>query len=1433
MAKALSMLALDMGAKYTGIMSYTCDENSQVQKNVHFGTLVLPTDGADFTYSMTNRRMNRHRVRSQKRFKLARRLLIAIVREKMRQTGIVPDEKTQKKLDEALSGLLKRRGYSRIEAEVDMTPLEETDPAFFSGILADNGIDGFSPYENIRDQWERMAQNPDVIASLKDACSTVDAKVIFKPEKGNQDSKVLMAEAKDAFMCLKNAANSVVMLERMGHKHRSDYFKAIRREIEQDKRLDPAIRAFGDKERFWRVVCNISNLQLRAERWYFDGAERKGFYFDEKHLKKTIIRAYRYFHPEAERKDSFRNLMETLKHSGDILDTLATLDAEKTIPPYEDQNNRRPPLDQTLLLNPAALTKRYGMVWQIWVNNLMKAEPEMADALDEILRNNDRRSARPVKTAEGWKVPDSHSKEKIRATYILRRFLDRGMAIDPYSIRRLVQSPSSQTSMEARTRLEKSLGSQHMDAFLEMASRYYDEIGQARSGLWSPSDTALMERSDLHPPMLGKVRKELVGNILGTNIDIDEFTGNIWRKQVSGRSTIASICQMAEKRRKDMGNAFNDRWQAMISRFVDGVIPDDENTADLTEMKSLKRMYDQIGNASQMIGDMLHLDTKQIDRFRNPFSLAQLYNIMEDQRHGFTKTCYAVHAENTWRMQFRMTDEQEGATCVRLAADTVRPFDGFVRRTLDRTAWELAKMKAKEIRTSGVMPEKLEIICLVEQNRFAYTASLADIKNLSAKKKKKLENELEKKDAQWIGKIERIKADSQGICPYTGQPLDENGEIDHILPRSMTRDINAAIFNSEVNLIYCTREGNQRKGSTIYTLANLDKTYLQKQFGTSDVTLIRQKIEETVAGIRQSEKKPKLDLLTGEQRRALRHALFIEGTSPAKTRAMEWFGARNSTLVNGTQAYMIQAFRLKLLDLLKDWMAENGTDIMFSTHQIPAEEVRQLRQKLGEARADTQKTRPQPVASHAVDALCVYTVAIADNQLCKKLGESGNLYSLEDLSELANRLPQQCDIIRVARKPFGSKTDKASTPLFDAGMYAEHFIPLYWSKGKAYAGFHLIGREGDESGGNRVEITGKKPETIFEWLAPFAEKPVRCGPDNHAVLKVSKKKAFDWMSSPESLQNEPLRKLLDSLCYVTVKTPVISGFLQDKGKYRTKAEREKKLAAKDFTVKLDYTTKDKSFRFKGELVLPVYQEWQKIHALDSLAGELDDQKAFVALRDYFIGNRPKSRPHAGTRRVWSLPMIPSSQKGSMKIGRKSFTGDTVYQRQLINGAIIEGFAVNKDKRIEWNKNRIVKTSVYTEKTYAEQARPDKIVPLDLWLTVYRDEQITIEASTGSQDRFNIRMSQPFEEFARMAETVCDTRIDSPFQILPELKPGKDSKKRFAEFLPEAVRDAFNAPRNNLKVLSVGENVKYSYTEESTGSPLRQLYQEVYRKQCDI
>ena len=206
-------------------------------------------------------------------------------------------------------------------------------------------------------------------------------------------------------------------------------------------------------------------------------------------------------------------------------------------------------------------------------------------------------------------------------------------------------------------------------------------------------------------------------------------------------------------------------------------------------------------------------------------------------------------------------------------------------------------------------------------------------------------------------------------------------------------------------------------------------------------------------------------------------------------------------------------------------------------------------------------------------------------------------------------------------------------------------------------------------------------------------------------------------------------------------------------------------------------------------------------------------------------------------------MIPSGSKGSLKIRRQSFDGNTIYQQQLIKGTITEGFAADSHKNIEWGKNKTVKSPVYTEKAYAGQARPARIVPLDLWLPVYRDDNTTIEVSPGSQGRFNICISQPFEAFARMANAVYGMQLSSPFQIPPELKlvknksennSAKNNIKRFVEFLPKDIQTRVNIPRKDssciIKILSVGQTVRYSYTEESTRVTLRKLYQEAYLKQ---
>lgn len=65
---------------------------------------------------------------------------------------------------------------------------------------------------------------------------------------------------------------------------------------------------------------------------------------------------------------------------------LAVLDPDRTIPPYEDQNNRRPPEDQTLYLNPRALSSEYGDKWKSWANKFAAAYPLLTDDLAEILK---------------------------------------------------------------------------------------------------------------------------------------------------------------------------------------------------------------------------------------------------------------------------------------------------------------------------------------------------------------------------------------------------------------------------------------------------------------------------------------------------------------------------------------------------------------------------------------------------------------------------------------------------------------------------------------------------------------------------------------------------------------------------------------------------------------------------------------------------------------------------------------------------------------------------------------------------------------------------------------------------------------------------------------------------------------------------------------
>ena len=113
-----------------------------------------------------------------------------------------------------------------------------------------------------------------------------------------------------------------------------------------------------------------------------------------------------------------------LEEADDIIDALCTIDPVRTIPPYENQQNSRPPFDQTLYLSPDLLDRQFGHTWKSWAVAFAKKEPLFEDGLEVILAQTDRRSR--------VKALNKNCRDALdyKFSYVLQRVLDRSKACD-------------------------------------------------------------------------------------------------------------------------------------------------------------------------------------------------------------------------------------------------------------------------------------------------------------------------------------------------------------------------------------------------------------------------------------------------------------------------------------------------------------------------------------------------------------------------------------------------------------------------------------------------------------------------------------------------------------------------------------------------------------------------------------------------------------------------------------------------------------------------------------------------------------------------------------------------------------------------------------------------------------------------------------------
>ena len=1413
-------VGLDLGGTYTGtfITSHPSDEAEHRDHSSAF-TVV---NSEKLSFSSKSRTAVRHRVRSYKGFDLRRRLLLLVAEYQLLQKKqtLAPEERENLRI--ALSGYLKRRGYARTEAETDTSVLESLDPSVFSS--APSFTNFFNDLEPLNIQWEAIANSPETARALNKELSgqkEADFKKYIKTSFPEYSAKEILANYVEGRRAILDASKYIANLQSLGHKHRSKYLSYILQDMKRDSRITRLSEAFGSTDNLWRIIGNISNLQERAVRWYFNDAkfEQGQEQLDASKLRNVLIRALKYLRSnDKEWSASQKQIIQSLESSDNELDVLAGLDPDRTIPPYEDQNNRRPPEDQTLYLNPKALSSEYGDKWKSWANKFAAAYPLLTEDLSEILENTDRKSRIKIRSDV---LPDSD----YRLSYILQRALDRSIALDECSIRRTAEDFENGVVIK-NEKLEEVLSGHQLEEFLEFANRYYQETAKAKNGLWFP-ENALLERADLHPPMKNKILHVIVGQALGISpTKGTEFIDKIWNSKVKGRSTVRSICYAIENERKTYGPYFSEDY-----KFVKTALKEDKTEKELSKkfaavIKVLKMVHEVV----PFIGKELQLSDEAQSKFDNPYSLVQLYNLIETERNGFSKVSLAAHLENAWRMT--MTDGS--AQCCRLPADCVRPFDGFIRKAIDRNSWEVAKRIAEEVKKSVDFTNgTVKIPVAVEANSFNFTASLTDLKYIQLKEqklKKKLEdiqrNE-ENQEKRWLSKEERIRSDSHGICAYTGHPLDDVGEIDHIIPRSLTLKKSESIYNSEVNLIFVSAQGNQEKKNNIYLLSNLAKNYLTAVFGTSDLSQITNEIESTVLQLKAAGRLGYFDLLSEKERACARHALFLNSDSEARRAVVDVLGSRRKASVNGTQAWFVRSIFSKVRQALAAWTQETGNELIFDAISVPAVDSSDMRKRFAEYRPEFRKPKVQPVASHSIDAMCIYLAACSDPFKTKRMGSQ--LASYEPIN-FDNLFTGSCQVVQNTPRSFSDKTNIANSPIFKETIYAERFLDIIVSRGEIFLGYPA--NSPFERTPNRISIGGKEPFSILRVLEPYLNNAPSDEKEKQTIYKVNKNKAFKLLSkvagSKFTAEEDKAAKILEALHFVTVKQDVaatVSDLVKSKIEL-SKDSIENLAKQKGCLKKVEYSSKE--FKFKGSLIIPAAVEWGKVLwnvFKENTAEELKDEnvlrKALEAAWPSSFGTR---NLHSKAKRVFSLPVV-ATQSGAVRIRRKTAFGDFVYQSQDTNN-LYSSFPV-KNGKLDWS-SPIIHPALQNPNLTAYGYRfvdHERSISMSEFREVYNKDDLRIELAQGTSSRRYLRVEMPGENFlAWFGENSISLGSSFKFSV-SEVFDNKiyAENAEFTKFLPKPRED--NKHNGTIFFELVGPRVIFNYIVGGAATSLKEIFLE--------
>lgn len=1444
----ISPIAIDLGAKNTGIFTSTY-RPGELLSNEDIPKLGYLLQMGDIQLSQASRRVKRHQLRGNRRKKLVRRLLFLILKAEF---GITEISRTA---SEFIQGLLKRRGFSYISENINEDVLKTADLEFFSK---------FTEGE-INQKISLLNQLLDFSQDLKWVHSILE-KELF--EKNKKELKLflksknieLTPELQEQIESTKTYLQTVIQSKQDGHKHRRDYLKNISKDIEAKWKSFPEFKSSNlTPKEFANLLGHLSNLQLKPLRKYFNDVQMAegNEYWDQERFGIIYRKWVKSLRPsEYKDKENIASLLKSVRsNEKNILGVLQSTNPELSIPPYEDMNNRRIPSCQTQYLHVPALNQLYPQ-WKKWteliVKDLTDGKELIADAgFDDFQLD----SELMVLSRKGESTKEQQERRLAR---LLQRILDLSKKVDPYSIRSLsVETKKALTKKEkseisgARGRLDKLLGSE-CDVFLEMAKDYYEQIKTIRQGIELSEDIALFHICNEKTKKKGNNQTESIRTIFGLN-DIDDvklkkFLNTEWKEKIYGNTTLRSFCNSSEEARKKDGTAFILTLSSVKKKKKLKLAITDEHENKVSGL--LDNLHLALKKVCEAFPEIQSISSKRMERkweekdynhlpFANLFSLAQVFNILEGDIRGFSKICNQCMVENKWRGTIIRTGSnlEQGAIASRLSSDTIRQFDGVLRRMTDRLAFEIAYKKKDELQNIE-RESKVLIPILTEMNRFEFNLDLGHYKKeariaspMQNKGNLKNEEALERLETIEISKNERIQEAALNVCAITGKVIGANGQIDHIIPRSHSTKSNATIFNTEMNLIYLSTGGNVNKGSNFYSLSDLHPNYLQKQFGSKIVDEVQEKITEGVEAILKMKRRV-FRSYKPEEQKILRHSLFVPELFPL---VVPLLGDGIMAMANGTQAYLARSLQKQLKIVLEK---EGFRNLEFVIFHLKTEEVKDVRVILEKYKSDYVKPSSkdskevQAPGSHIIDAASVL-VACLDNYKIKSIlktdvysNDKESLSKEDQAKSIESCLPTQIRIHKIDSLPKYRKKNLGSKSLFKEGIFGERFVPLYFHKQKLFIGF-------DTQPKGAIEIT-RNPEKVFEALKPYFmihnisyKEAIELSKKSIIRFPIDRKKGVQNLFDSVKQNNwNDVSSLLQALRY-TVSKKDISSMITDTNNKIIKKDEVLKDAQRKIKVEisnLDLTGET----LKGAFTYPAILEWDRfLKEFYKLKGvkvgeklDLDVYEKFC--REYFQISK-QDKYHQKVRKVFSLPVI-DSPSGGFRIRRKNFDGSELFQVATADDGYAAGFPViNGTVGIHNNRMGVALPGLEKAETISllqnKSNSNEDFVFMDEWREVDVSEIESLERlciQPNSLPRARVYAEVKIKDL----KSICENIDSQNLYKIPQVLKLKEGEKISAKF--PGLKESRGDIRAKL-IDSQKEIIGVEYIIQSTDRAISDLY----------